>query len=93
MRLTLAILTPFALTLAACSSETSGTFEGEDGETGEYTIDSSTGEATATITTEEGTATLRSGASVPVELPAGFTTYPGAEVVSNTVVQPNRWFS
>lgn len=87
MRVKLAFITPLALALAACGSETSGTFEGEDGETGEYTIDRSTGETTATIETEDGTATLRSGSNVPVDLPAGFSLYPGASVISNTVVK------
>lgn len=73
-----------ALSLAACGSETSGTIEGEDGETGEYTINRSTGETTATIETDEGTATLRSGANIDVDLPGGFTPYPGASVISNT---------
>ena len=86
MRVHLVSLLSVSLALSACSSETSGTFEGEDGETGEYTIDRATGEATATIETEDGTATLRSGSDVPVELPAGFTVYPGAEVITNTVV-------
>lgn len=87
MRVKLALVTPLALVIAACGSETSGTFEGEDGETGEYTIDQSTGETTATIETEDGTATLRSGSNVPVDLPDGFSVYPGANVVSNTVVK------
>ncbi len=90
MRATLVLATPLALILAACGSETSGTFEGEDGEVGEYTIDESTGETTATITTEEGTMTMRSGSDVPVDLPGGFTVYPGAEVVSNTVVNQGQ---
>jgi hypothetical protein len=30
---------------------------------------------------------LRSGAEVPVSLPGGFTLYPGAKVVTNTVVK------
>ncbi|MDJ0978775.1 MAG: hypothetical protein QNI87_09575 [Erythrobacter sp.] len=85
MRSTLVFIAPLACALAACGSETSGTFTGEDGETGEYTIDNSTGETTATITTDDGTATLRSGTNVPVELPSGFSVYPGADVVSNTV--------
>ena len=87
MRVTLALIAPITLALAACGGETSGTIEGEDGETGEYTIDRDTGETTATITTEDGTATLRSGSNVPVDLPGGFTIYPEAEVVSNTVVK------
>ncbi|MEM6586423.1 MAG: hypothetical protein AAF692_11775, partial [Pseudomonadota bacterium] len=90
MRVTLALIASATLALTACGGETSGTIEGEDGETGEYTVDTSTGEATATITTEDGTTTLRSGANVPVDLPAGFTAYPGAEIVSNTVVQQGR---
>lgn len=72
--------------LAACGSEETGEFTTQEGETGEYTIDPATGETSARIETEEGTATMRSGASVPVNLPDGITIYPGASVVSNTVV-------
>ncbi|MEO1729956.1 MAG: hypothetical protein AAFR64_04390 [Pseudomonadota bacterium] len=88
MRFALKTIAPLALigALGACGSESSGTFSGEDGETGEYTIDRETGETSATIETAEGTATLRSGADVPVDLPAGFDVYPGATVVTNTVV-------
>ncbi|MBD2841281.1 hypothetical protein [Erythrobacter rubeus] len=75
-----------ATLLSACGSETSGEFTTADGETGEYSIDNSTGETTATIETADGTATLRSGADVPVDLPDGFSLYPGASVVTNTVV-------
>ena len=89
MRLKPTLGAPLALSilLAACGSQETGTFTGDDGETGQYTIDTQTGETTATIETDDGTATLRSGANVPVDLPAGFTVYPGAEIVSNTVVQ------
>ncbi|MGB3472849.1 MAG: hypothetical protein WBA51_18685 [Erythrobacter sp.] len=82
---TLLIIAAASLALAACGGETSGTFEGQDGETGEYTINTETGEASATIETEDGTATVRSGSSVPVDLPGGFTIYPGAKVENNTV--------
>lgn len=75
-----------AALVSACGSETSGEFTTDDGSTGEYTIDQSTGETTARIETDEGTATLRSGANVPVELSEGFSIYPGATVISNTVV-------
>lgn len=79
-----------ALTLAACSSETSGEFTTEDGETAEYTIDKDSGETSMTIKSEDGTATMRSGVDVPVDLPAGFSLYPGAKVLTNTVVsQPD----
>lgn len=85
--ISLGLFAPATFLLAACGSESSGTFSDDDGQTGEYTIDNSTGEATATITTEDGTATMRSGADVPVDLPGGFTPYPGGEVVANTVVK------
>ena len=79
-----------ALALTACGSETSGEFATEDGGTAEYTIDKATGETSMTIEGEDGTATLRSGADVPVDLPQGFSLYPGAKVITNTVVnQPD----
>ncbi len=87
MRVMFALTAPFVLGLTACGAETSGTLTGEEGEEGEYSINRETGETTATIETDEGTATLRSGSDVPVDLPAGFTLYPGAQVVTNTVVK------
>lgn len=76
-----------ALTLAACGSETSGDFTTEDGETGEYTIDSESGESSLTVETEGGVVSMRSGAEVPVDLPAGFSLMDGLEVVTNSVVE------
>ncbi|WP_374406099.1 hypothetical protein [Pelagerythrobacter sp.] len=68
------------LALAACGSERSGTQEVAAGDASEA------GDAvTATIETDEGTARMRSGADVPVDLPRGFSIFPGAEVASNTV--------
>jgi hypothetical protein len=79
-----------ALMLSACGSETSGEFTTADGENAEYTIDKDTGETSMTIKGEDGEATLRSGADVPVNLPAGFTLFPGSKVITNTVVnQPD----
>ena len=72
------------LALSACGSEKSGTFETEDGGDGVYTIDPATGESSAKITTDEGTASFRSGANVKADLPAGWSIYPGAEVISAT---------
>jgi hypothetical protein len=90
MRTTAIILAAATLTLAACGSETSGEFTTEEGETGEYTIDKDTGETSMTIKGEDGEATLRSGADVPLSLPAGFTLFPGSKVITNTVVdQPD----
>ena len=82
---TITIIAAAALA-SACGSETSGEFTTDDGGSGEYSVDRSTGETTATIETADGTATMRSGANVPVDLPDGFTLYPGASVISNTVV-------
>ncbi|WP_143736857.1 hypothetical protein [Erythrobacter tepidarius] len=76
-----------ALTLAACGSESSGEFTTANGEQAEYTIDKGSGETAMTIKSKDGTATMRSGADVPVSLPAGFSLYPGSKVVTNTVVK------
>ncbi|MEQ5788647.1 hypothetical protein J3454_12150 [Erythrobacter sp. NFXS35] len=77
------------LVLVACGSETSGEFTTEDGNA-EYTIDGDSGETSMTIRGKDGTATLRSGADVPADLPDGFSLYPGAKVITNTVVdQPD----
>ncbi len=67
--------------LTACDSDTSDTVTSENGQ---LSIDSASGETTATIQTEDGTATFRSGADVPVDLPRGFSLYPGAIVTSNS---------
>lgn len=80
------VLLAGALALAACSSEKSGSFETGDGGEGTYTVDSDDGETTATITTDDGTVSMRSGGNVPVNLPKGFTVYPKAKVISNTVI-------
>ncbi len=85
MTIRLAIAGAAALLLAGCGSEQSGSVEGDDGTVAHYTIDESSGEVSATIDTVDGTATMRSGADVPVELPRGFSVYPGAEVLTNTV--------
>jgi hypothetical protein len=80
------ILIAISALVAACGSEQSGTIAAPDGETAEYRIDETTGETRMTITTQEGKATMRSGSSVPIELPKGFLLFPGSTVVSNTVV-------
>ena len=91
MRILALVLTGSAgLALAACGSETSGEFTTEDGETAEYTIDKDSGETSMTVEGPDGTATMRSGAGVPVDLPAGFSLFPGSTVITNTVVnQPD----
>lgn len=88
MRLSaLAMALGAATIMAACGSETSGEFTTEDGESAEYTIDEKSGETRMTLAGPEGPATLRSGAEVPLNLPKGFSLYPGAKVVTNTLVK------
>ena len=74
-----------ALALAACGGERTTEFETDQGE-GSYTVDGSTGQASGSIETEDGTVEFRSGPGTAVDLPAGFTVYPGARVVTNTAV-------
>ena len=89
-RLGLALVGSAAITLAGCGSETSGTFTTDDGGNAEYTIDKDSGETSMTVEGPDGTATMRSGAGVPVDLPAGFSLFPGSTVITNTVVnQPD----
>ncbi len=86
----LALVGSAAITLAGCGSETSGEFTTDDGETAEYTIDKDSGETSMTVEGPDGTATLRSGADLAVEMPAGFSLFPGSTVLTNTVVnQPD----
>lgn len=83
----LAIGTATALALAGCGSEQSGTFETEDGGEGNYTYEAESGDTTFKIETEDGVATFSSGSDAPKKLPAGFTVYPDATVLSSTVAQ------
>lgn len=77
-----------ALALAACGSERSGTITNEDGETVEYSVDGSSADsATMRITGPDGEEVIaRTGADAPADLPAGFSLYPGAKVLSNMTV-------
>jgi hypothetical protein len=75
-----------SLAISACSFDSSEDAQG-DASGSSYTIDEESGETTATFKTEEGTAKFRSGKDVPVDLPKGFTIYPGAEITSNTTFE------
>lgn len=74
--------------LTACGSDITEregeAAQGSAEEAGQYSIDPETGETAASIETDGGTATVRSGANVPIDLPAGFALFPDAEIVSNT---------
>ncbi|UYV15303.1 hypothetical protein [Porphyrobacter sp. ULC335] len=87
MRITaLAFAASATLALAACGSESSGSFTTSDGKDAEYRIDAETGETSMTIDGENGTTSLRSGEGVPLSLPEGFSLFPGSKVLTNTVV-------
>lgn len=86
MRYTTATLMGALALLAACNSEQSGTITTPEGETADYTIDEASGETTMRIKTPQGEATMRSGQSVPITLPDGFSLYPGSTIVTNTIV-------
>ncbi len=83
-----AILTSMvaAAALSGCGAQEEGTITTEEGQSGEYRIDSETGEASMTVETPEGDVTMRTGADVPVDLPAGFTLIDGAEVLNNITI-------
>ena len=91
-RATILCLVPgVLLATAACSGEESSAPEREDRQTratGSYDIDEKTGEISARVHQDDGSvATLRSGESVPVDLPGDFSVYPGARVIGNTRVE------
>ena len=73
-----------AMALAACSAEPSGTFETEDGE-GTYTVDSDGNGVNISGTDGSGEQfSVNSGDNAAVDMPDGFSVFPGANVVSNT---------
>lgn len=74
-----------ALALAACGGDTT-TIETEDG-SAEYDTSGSDGDAEIRFTDKDGNETvMSSGSDAAVDLPDGFTLYPGASVASNTVI-------
>lgn len=70
--------------VAGCGPDQSDSFATQEGE-GRYTVDTKGGETRLEVDTAEGTATVRSGANVPVDLPAGFSVYPGATIVNSSM--------
>jgi hypothetical protein len=70
--------------LAACGSDRTGTIEDDEGNTVDYAIGEDGETTTAEIQTADGNASIRSGANVAVDLPDGFSIYPGADVVNTT---------
>ena len=78
----------FALLVLAACSDSVPTEQAQAVPTSSYSHDPANGEIVARIAPKgEPAATLRSGPRVPIVLPAGYTLYPGATVVSNTVAE------
>lgn len=83
------IATAATAMLAACGSPDEGTIETEDGEVA-YNVDNDGDSVEATFTGPDGeVARFESGPGAAVEMPGGFTVYPGAEVVMNQTVTTN----
>jgi len=84
---TLLTLSAAALLLTACGSSDEGTIEAEDGETVAYEVDRDGGDTSMRITGEDGQEmVINSGTGSAVDLPDGFSLYPGASVVSTTTM-------
>ena len=76
-----------ATTLLAACNDNATTPNQRPAPTASYSHDPTSGEVQARIAPRgEAAAILRSGPRVPIALPRGFTLYPGAKVIANTVV-------
>jgi len=73
------------LALAGCGSDDTTTVETDDG-TAKISVDTEGGDNSMTITTDEGEVKISGGAGQKVDMPAGFTVYPGAEVINSSSV-------
>lgn len=82
MKFATVLLVP-ALLLAGCSREKETAVVTADGQEVKITSDDEGKEFNATIETKDGTATITAGQGLKADLPAGFTPYPGAEVVTS----------
>lgn len=77
------------LLLAACGPDQSGSITTDDGEVN-YEVDQDGEETSIQITGPDGTEmSMNIGSDSDVDLLPGFTIYPGAEVISNTVINQN----
>ncbi len=84
---TLLTLSAATVLLAACGGSDEGTIETEDGETVAYEVDRDGGDTSMRITGEDGQEmVINSGTSSAVDLPDGYSLYPGADVVSTTTM-------
>lgn len=76
-----------AMLLAGCGGTDEGSTETEDGATVDYDVDSSGGDTEVRISGEDGEElVINSGSGTQVDLPNGFSLYPGSTVVSTTTM-------
>lgn len=81
------VLSAVALSLTACGSADEGTIVTEDGETVDYEVDGDGSDAEIRITGDDGEEmVINSGSGAAVDLPDGYSLYPGATVVSTTTM-------
>ncbi len=79
-------VTAATLLLVSCSNDSEGTIQTDDGDV-EYSIDGDNGSSEFRAESDDGReVSINTGTDVPVELPAGYSIYPGASVVSNSVI-------
>lgn len=72
--------------LAACGSEPASNSERHEPH-GHYEVDEDSGEVRARIGVGERAVRMRSGSTVPVNLPAGLTVFPGADIIRHSRVE------
>ena len=86
MRRYLAVCTMVALAACGGADDNTTTIETQDGKV-QLNVDDAGDAASYTVTTDEGVMTAQSGGAANVKLPAGYSLYPGANVVSQTTLK------
>ena len=88
MRIAAIALLAGTLALAGCGGEDSITVETEDGGEATFTAESDDGDTTVRISGDDGgSINIDAGENVSVDLPDGWSVYPGAKVVSSVTLQ------
>lgn len=79
-----------AIMLGGCSGSDEGTVETDSGETVAYEIEGDGGDTSIRISGDDGEEmVINSGAGTDLDLPDGYSLYPGATVVSSTTMNQN----
>ncbi len=81
------ILSLAAISLAACGGSDEGSIQTDDGETVDYQVDRDGGDTQFRISGDDGEEmVINSGTNAEVDLPDGYSIYPGASVVNTTTM-------